>query len=217
MTDTPTGPTGAANRTPPPSRRRASDPDPVRQGSLLRESACPLRPAAWPGAARDSDPGRRARGPGQRGALRGRARPQRRGQGRREAVFLVELAYGGVFTLANIPGDSLQPLLLIECPRLLFPFARRIVADATRDGGFPPLMIDPSTSPHCSGAASSRVPRPRRPERDFGWSGPLRARGRRQPLHHGGHVRHQFGQPGARLVSETGRDELSNTARQGCQ
>ena len=48
-----------------------------------------------------------------------------------------------MFALANIPADSLQPLLLIECPRLLFPFARRIVSDATRDGGFPPLMIDP--------------------------------------------------------------------------
>jgi preprotein translocase subunit SecB len=60
-----------------------------------------------------------------------------------EVVFLMELTYGGVFLLANIPQDSLQPLLLIECPRLLFPFARRIVADATRDGGFPPLMIDP--------------------------------------------------------------------------
>jgi preprotein translocase subunit SecB len=59
------------------------------------------------------------------------------------AVFLLELSYGAVFTLANIPPDSLQPLLFIECPRLLFPFARRIVADATRDGGFPPLMIDP--------------------------------------------------------------------------
>ena len=60
-----------------------------------------------------------------------------------DTIFLLELAYGGVFTLANIPQDSLQPLLLIECPRLLFPFARRIVADTTRDGGFPPLMIDP--------------------------------------------------------------------------
>jgi preprotein translocase subunit SecB len=58
-------------------------------------------------------------------------------------VFLVELSYGGMFELANIPPDSLQPLLQIECPRLLFPFARRVVADATRDGGFPPLMIDP--------------------------------------------------------------------------
>ncbi len=58
-------------------------------------------------------------------------------------VFLVELTYGGLFELANIPADSLQPLLQIECPRLLFPFARRVVADATRDGGFPPLMIDP--------------------------------------------------------------------------
>ncbi len=58
-------------------------------------------------------------------------------------VFLLELTYGGLFALANIPEDSLQPLLLVECPRLLFPFARRIVADLTRDGGFPPLMLDP--------------------------------------------------------------------------
>jgi preprotein translocase subunit SecB len=56
---------------------------------------------------------------------------------------MVELTYGGVFGLLNIPQDSLQPLLLIECPRLLFPFARRVLADATRDGGFPPLLIDP--------------------------------------------------------------------------
>jgi preprotein translocase subunit SecB len=60
-----------------------------------------------------------------------------------EAVFVMELSYAGVFMLVNIPKESLQPLLLVECPRLLFPFARRIVADATRDGGFPPLMIDP--------------------------------------------------------------------------
>ena len=58
-------------------------------------------------------------------------------------VFLVELAYGGLFELANIPADGMQMLLQVECPRLLFPFARRVVADATRDGGFPPLMIDP--------------------------------------------------------------------------
>ena len=60
-----------------------------------------------------------------------------------ETAFMVELTYGGMFGLLNIPPDSLQPLLLIECPRLLFPFARRVVADATRDGGFPPLLIDP--------------------------------------------------------------------------
>ena len=60
-----------------------------------------------------------------------------------EAVFVLELSYAGVFHLQNIPKDSLQPLLLVECPRLIFPFARRIVADATRDGGFPPLMLDP--------------------------------------------------------------------------
>lgn len=60
-----------------------------------------------------------------------------------KTIFVLELAYGGVFALVNIPKESLQPLLLVECPRILFPFARRIVADATRDGGFPPLMIDP--------------------------------------------------------------------------
>ena len=58
-------------------------------------------------------------------------------------TFIAELAYGGVFTINNIPDDSLGAALLIECPRLLFPFARSIVADATRDGGFPPLMIHP--------------------------------------------------------------------------
>ena len=60
-----------------------------------------------------------------------------------ETAFMVELTYAGLFGLLHIPQDSLQPLLLIECPRLLFPFARRVVADATRDGGFPPLLVDP--------------------------------------------------------------------------
>ncbi|MSP44035.1 MAG: protein-export chaperone SecB [Alphaproteobacteria bacterium] len=57
-------------------------------------------------------------------------------------VFLAELLYGGVFQLFNIPAETLQPLLLVECPRLLFPFARRIIADMTRDGGYTPLMLD---------------------------------------------------------------------------
>jgi preprotein translocase subunit SecB len=58
-------------------------------------------------------------------------------------MFLLELAYGGMFLLNNVPEDSIQPILLIECPRLIFPFARRIVADVVRDGGLPPLMIEP--------------------------------------------------------------------------
>jgi preprotein translocase subunit SecB len=58
-------------------------------------------------------------------------------------MFLLELAYGGMFVLNNVPEDSIQPILLIECPRLIFPFARRIVADVVRDGGLPPLMIEP--------------------------------------------------------------------------
>ena len=54
--------------------------------------------------------------------------------------FIVELAYAGIFTV-KVPKEHLGPVLLIECPRLLFPFARNILADVTRDGGFPPLMM----------------------------------------------------------------------------
>lgn len=57
-------------------------------------------------------------------------------------AFVLELSYGGVFGV-NVGNDMLQPVLLIECPRLLFPFARHIIATATRDGGFPPLMLGP--------------------------------------------------------------------------
>ena len=58
-------------------------------------------------------------------------------------LFNAELAYGGVFRVTGFPQEHMLPVLYIECPRLLFPFARQIIADATRNGGFPPLMIDP--------------------------------------------------------------------------
>ncbi|MDR0807971.1 MAG: protein-export chaperone SecB [Gemmobacter sp.] len=59
-----------------------------------------------------------------------------------DTLFLLELDYGGIFHVEGVPEDQLHPFLLIECPRLLFPFVRRIVSDITRDGGFPPLNID---------------------------------------------------------------------------
>ena len=58
-------------------------------------------------------------------------------------LFAIELVYAGMFRLVNIPQEAVQPLLMIECPRLLFPFARQIISDASRNGGFPPLLIDP--------------------------------------------------------------------------
>lgn len=58
-------------------------------------------------------------------------------------MFSFELAYAGVFRIMNVPQENLHPLVMIECPRLLFPFAREIIATAVRDGGFPPLMLDP--------------------------------------------------------------------------
>lgn len=60
-----------------------------------------------------------------------------------KTLFKFELEYGGVFSLQNIPEDELQPIVLIECPRLLFPFARQIIAEGVRNGGYPPLYIDP--------------------------------------------------------------------------
>ncbi len=60
-----------------------------------------------------------------------------------KTAFIAELAYGGVFGMPPMPEETLKQFLLIEAPRLLFPFARAIVADAVRDGGFPPVLINP--------------------------------------------------------------------------
>ncbi len=60
-----------------------------------------------------------------------------------QVAFHVELSYAGLFALRNVPADQLQPFLLAEAPRILFPFARRVLADAVRDGGFPPLLLEP--------------------------------------------------------------------------
>ncbi|OUR80481.1 protein-export chaperone SecB [Alphaproteobacteria bacterium 46_93_T64] len=60
-----------------------------------------------------------------------------------ETAFIVELVYGGLFLIKNFPPEALEMMCMIECPRLLFPFARRVVSDATRDGGFSPLQLDP--------------------------------------------------------------------------
>jgi preprotein translocase subunit SecB len=57
--------------------------------------------------------------------------------------FVVDLSYAGLFGLRNVPADALQPFLLIEAPRLLFPFARQIIAEAVSNSGFPPLLLDP--------------------------------------------------------------------------
>ena len=58
-------------------------------------------------------------------------------------VFLAELSYGGIFTLTGVPDNAIEPVLLVECPRILFPFARNILSDVTREGGFPPVLLQP--------------------------------------------------------------------------
>lgn len=58
-------------------------------------------------------------------------------------LFVVELLYGGVFQITGVPADQLEAVLLIECPRFLFPFARRVIADVSSDGGYPPFLLDP--------------------------------------------------------------------------
>ncbi|WP_407493862.1 protein-export chaperone SecB [Pseudooceanicola sp. MF1-13] len=63
-------------------------------------------------------------------------------QGTEDALFILEIEYAGLFQIEGVPEDQLHPFLLIECPRMLFPFVRRIVSDVTRDGGFPPLNLE---------------------------------------------------------------------------
>ena len=63
--------------------------------------------------------------------------------GESKPVFIAELAFCGVFTLTGVPPETVEPVLLVECPRLLFPYARNILADVTRDGGFPPVLLQP--------------------------------------------------------------------------
>jgi preprotein translocase subunit SecB len=58
-------------------------------------------------------------------------------------LFKLDVEYAGIFRLTNIPQEQVHPIIMIECPRLLFPFVRQIVSDATRDGGYPPLFLDP--------------------------------------------------------------------------
>lgn len=60
-----------------------------------------------------------------------------------QPVFILELDYAGLFAIQNVPSEQLHPFLMIECPRQLFPYLRRIVSDITRDGGFPPLNLEP--------------------------------------------------------------------------
>lgn len=60
-----------------------------------------------------------------------------------EPVFVVEATYAGVFQLRNLPQDQIEPITMVECPRLLFPYLRQVVSDATRNGNYPPLLIDP--------------------------------------------------------------------------
>lgn len=66
-----------------------------------------------------------------------------RAQNDGQTAFLVDLLYAGLFGLRNVPDEALEPFLVVEAPRILFPFARRIIADCTRDGGFPPLLMEP--------------------------------------------------------------------------
>ena len=60
----------------------------------------------------------------------------------KENIFLLELDYGGIFKIENVTDDQLHPFLMIECPRMLFPFVRLVIHDITRDGGYPPLNLD---------------------------------------------------------------------------
>src|SRR5882762_33623 len=81
-------------------------------------------------------------------------------------LFAFDLTFAGVFRVQNVPAETLQPLIMIECPRLLFPFAREIVATAVRNGGFPPLLLDPVdfVSLYQQRGAQGQAPQPATPQ-----------------------------------------------------
>ncbi len=149
-----------------------STPRTFRSKTLTRE----LAPAAGP-AAPDQHPDQRQRQQSQRTGVRGDAVGRGQGRDRGKVMFSFELAYAGVFPDRQRAEGEFASLVMIECPRLLFPFAREIIATAVRDGGFPPLMLDPGrlrrSLPSEHGAANGRrwpgrpglTSRPNRPER----------------------------------------------------
>jgi preprotein translocase subunit SecB len=80
-----------------------------------------------------------------------------------QTVFVAELTYAGVFTLTGLPDNAVEPVLLVECPRILFPFARNILADVTRDGGFPPVLLQPIDFVALWQARRAQAPSPQQP------------------------------------------------------
>ena len=79
-------------------------------------------------------------------------------------LFVLEIDYVGIFHIENVPEDQMHPFLLIECPRMIFPFLRRVVSDITRDGGFPPLNLKTLISLPCTATKSHVVRRKTRPK-----------------------------------------------------
>ena len=77
-----------------------------------------------------------------------------------DTLFRFDLDYAGIFRLVGLPADQLHPVVMIECPRMMFPFARQIVADAVRNGGFPPLYLDPIDFTALYQQRSQEVPAP---------------------------------------------------------
>ena len=70
------------------------------------------------------------------------AKKENSNNGKNSKLFILEIEYGGLFEVTGVPEDQIHPYLMIECPRILFPYLRRIVADVTHDGGFPPLNLE---------------------------------------------------------------------------
>ena len=70
------------------------------------------------------------------------AKTENSNDGKNSKLFILEIEYGGIFEVTGVPEDQIHPYLMIECPRILFPYLRRIVADVTHDGGFPPLNLE---------------------------------------------------------------------------
>ena len=121
----------------------AHGPGAIHQGSLVRESECAAARSSQNVQPQINISVNVAASPLTDTDFEVELRLEGKAEAAGSVMFNVELVFAGVFRIQNMPQEQLQPVLLIECPRLLFPFAREIIATSVRNGGFPPLLLDP--------------------------------------------------------------------------
>ena len=137
------GPAAGQTAQPPARRAAAHGPGAIRQGSLVREPERAARRCSSTRSRRSTSQSTSSANPLAGTDFEVELKLEGKAEASGTVLFSFELVFAGVFRIQNVPQENLHPMMMIECPRLLFPFAREIIATAVRNGGFPPLLLDP--------------------------------------------------------------------------